>query len=164
MVSPPPLIWASTAVQRLRLCVCSAGLVAARLVRVRRAPPVLQLARLVAVPDLVAAVAVTRRADLGCLVRAAVGARPDRLHPREFLAALAAPSAAVRPVRGDGPMRSDESSKPQGSISVVRLNKLSLIYTTPGRVCPAKYKSDTGAVRVRCNHACSVADPHPLRT
>jgi len=127
MVSPPPLIWASTAVKRLRLCVCSAGLVAARLVRVRRAPPVLQLARLVAVPDLVAAVAVTRRADLGCLVRAAVGARPDRLHPREFLAALAAPSAAVRPVRGDGPMRSDESSKPQGSISVVRLNKLSLI-------------------------------------
>ena len=82
------------------MCSAHPRLVAARLVRVRRAPPMLQLARLVAAPDLDAAVEGARGAGLGRLVCAAVGARVDLLHPLGFLAAaLAATSATVRPVR-----------------------------------------------------------------
>ena len=50
-----------------------------RLVRVRRAPPVLLPAGLATVPDLAAAAEEARRAVPGRVVRAAVGARPDLL-------------------------------------------------------------------------------------
>ena len=68
--------------------------------RVRRAPPVLLLAGLAAVPDLAAAAEEARRAVPGRVVRAAVGARPNLLG---FLpAARAVLPAAVRPVRISG--------------------------------------------------------------